>query len=200
MTKEHYLALVHRTRNGDQQAAQQLFEGLAVRLRVLVKHKLWGWSRDEHNDLIQATLTTFLEKIQEVNENPSAFVMQILNNKIGNEIRTKTSRQSIPIAGDSPSDFEPTASGVPAPFAVVASPDAADAGIESREELERVTRAIDALRPFCRAAFKGILEGKSIGEVWAALRSVEPRLNRSAFDKRLFQCRKELRRMILSPA
>ena len=195
MTKDEYIQLVKLTQQGDQQAAAQLFAHLSVRLKVVVKHKLWGWSTDDQNDLIQATLATFVEKIQEVIENPSAFVVQILSNKIGNELRVRRSRQYVSVASDIVTNHELPEGATSSRSVVLASTVKADTGIESSEELALVVRAIDNLRPFCRAVFKGMIEGMYVSEIWDALRLTEPGLTRSAFDKRIFDCRKQLKRL-----
>jgi hypothetical protein len=65
--------------------------------------------------------------------------------------------------------------------------------MESRQEVQDVIRAIDKLNPFCRAVFKGIIEGLPISEIWGSIRQIDPKLSRSAFDKRIFDCRRKLR-------
>lgn len=200
MTKQTYIELVKLTREGDEKAAAQLFTELKVRLTVLVKHRLWGWSKDEHDDLIQATLETFFIKIQDVTDSPGAFVVQILANKIGNELRVKRSRQYVSVANDVGANSAVVGGQALTGSVVLVSNEAADTRAESREELSRVVRAIDSLSPFCRAVFKGMIEGMYVKEIWDSLQMTEPGLSRSAFDKRVFNCRKQLRRLTVNRA
>lgn len=195
MTKDEYIQLVKLSQQGDQQAAARLIAHLSVRLKVVVKHKLWGWSADDQNELVQATLATFVEKIQEIIENPSAFVVQILSNKIGNELRVRRSRQYVAVASDIVTNQDMLEGATSSGSVVLASNETADSRIESSEELTLVVRAIDSLKPFCRAVFKGMIEGMYVSEIWDALRLTEPGLSRSTFDKRIFDCRKQLRRL-----
>jgi RNA polymerase sigma factor (sigma-70 family) len=166
-------------------------------LGAIVKHKIWWWPKEDQDDILQATLTLFVEKLHQINENPCAYAVQILSNHIGNEIQ-KRRRQQWQIVGIETSDRKDDYSGNASPSAqrYLASDDDPARRMESREELEIVIRAIDKLKPFCRMVFKGMIEGLSLGEIWEAVNGVEPGLTRPTFDKRIFDCRKRLRRLL----
>ncbi len=194
MNREDYLKLLERYRKGDRLAADRLFEQLAVRLRTIVKHKVGWWSNQDQEDLVQSTLTVLVEKSHEIRENPCGYVVKVLNNRIGNEIQKRALRTGIPLTQDV-SGGEVRLEGVlwyPEGIEPVSDLHA-DSGLEGRMELDRIIRAIDRLKPFCRAVFKGIIEDMAIGEIWEAIRRTEPALSRTAFDKRVFDCRKQLR-------
>jgi DNA-directed RNA polymerase specialized sigma24 family protein len=153
------------------------------------------WPRQEQEDLIQSTLLVFVEKFHEVRDNPSAFVVQILANRIGNELQKKRRRREIPIVDDScDDDFE-----VPGVLSQSHSrelvSDESPERMASRHEVQEIVLAIDRLSPFCRTLFKGIIEGMPISEIWDSIRLVEPELSRSAYDKRIFDCRRNLRHL-----
>jgi DNA-directed RNA polymerase specialized sigma24 family protein len=166
-------------------------------LRIIAKHRVWWWSAEDREDVIQSTLTVFLEKIHEVRDNPGAFVVQVLSYQIGNELRRKRVHTGFSLDQDSRmNDSASNSSRLPEHSAELTSDANADRGVEKREEMLLVARAIDNLKPFCRAVFKAMIEDFTVGEIWDSVRQTESGLTRSAFDKRVFECRRKLKQMV----
>lgn len=193
MDKHSYVQLVDAAVKGDREALNKLIETLTIRLRSVVKHRVGWWPEQEQEDLIQSTLVVFVEKLGDIRSNPCAFIVQILSNRIGNELQKKRRRRDVSIVNGSDSDEF----AMPGVLSLTHSPElAADASPErlhQQLEIQVIIRAIDRLSPFCRTVFKGIIEGLAIGDIWADLSAIEPSLTRNAFDKRIFECRKRLR-------
>ena len=78
----------------------QLLEKLKVRLQPVLKCRLQGWSLEDRQDIMQDTLTVFLEKMGSINSNPHMYTFKILKNKIGNALQTRQKRVDIPIVVD----------------------------------------------------------------------------------------------------
>ncbi len=197
MKNSEYFELVSRAKMGDLDAMNTLSVALTERLRVVVKHRVWAWPAEEQADLVQTSLSIFLGKLHEIRGSPAAFAIQILANQIGNELQRKRRRTGLAIIND-PGQSTPLESGLMSlsNSAELASADNADRGLESREQLQLIIRTIDQLKPFCRVVFKGMIEDRSIGDIWEAVLKAEPALSRSAFDKRIYECRKRLRDLI----
>jgi DNA-directed RNA polymerase specialized sigma24 family protein len=64
--------------------------------------------------------------------------------------------------------------------------------LERKENAERIRAAMSHLSEFCQTVFAGLLEGMRMSEIWERFRVLEPGLQRSAFDKRTFACRRKL--------
>jgi DNA-directed RNA polymerase specialized sigma24 family protein len=178
-----------KAKTGDSASLGRLCEAAKVRLLLVVKYRLRGWSNSDMEDLVQDTLATFCEKIQLVDRTPMAFALWILRQKIGNELQKahRTRERSFSEATENSRReaddrvFDP------------ADPDDDPAVLLDRKEnLERMRRAIGLLSEFCQTVFAGLLEGRRIQEIWERYREIEPGLQRSAFDKRTHACRRKL--------
>lgn len=199
MNNQEYIQLVKASRAGDTHAASRLFEELAVRLRVIAKHKVGWWPAQEQEDLVQSTLLIFFEKLGEIKDNPCAYAVQVLANQIGSELQKKRRRQYISIVDDSVKDGMGTLGAHSLSHARDLASAARSEHEDTREEIQHIIVAIDRLKPFCRTVFKGIIQELAIAEIWEAVRRTEPGLTRSAFDKRIFDCRKQLRHVLGKP-
>lgn len=197
MDHAEFLRLTRSAQGGNQAALNELCRELEVRLGAIVKHKIWWWPKEDQDDVLQVTLTLFVEKLHQINENPCAYAVQILSYHIGNEIQKRRRRQG-QIVGIETNGREDDYSGSAAPSAqrYLASDDDPARATESREQFEIVVRAIDKLRPFCRTVFKGMIEELTLSELWEAVKEAEPGLSRPTFDKRIFDCRKRLRHLL----
>jgi DNA-directed RNA polymerase specialized sigma24 family protein len=190
MINEQDLArLLELAKGGDSASLGQLCEEARVRLTLIVKYRLRGWSETERQDLVQDTLLTFCEKIQVVDRTPMAFALWILRQKIGNEfqkVRRSRERSFSNVAGDSTRDDDN-------PSLDPADPaDDPATAYDRKETLTALRDAIGKLDEFCRAVFAGLLEGMKMQEIWERYRDLEPRLHRGAFDKRTHMCRRKL--------
>jgi DNA-directed RNA polymerase specialized sigma24 family protein len=182
---------LERAKCGDEESLNRLCRDAEVRLKLVVKYRLRGWSREDQEDLVQSTLLTFCEKIQLVEHTPMAFALWILRQKIGSELQ-KVRRQK----EGSLTEYVQSENGHdPARVhrgAVLKAPDNVEDEFERREKVQRVLDAMTHLSEFCRAVMTGILEGMRIAEIWDRFQRIEPQLTRSAFDKRVHACRQRL--------
>jgi DNA-directed RNA polymerase specialized sigma24 family protein len=188
-------ALLHETQAGQTEARESLCRELSVRLLAIAQYRLWGWPRQDQEDLVQDCLVTVLQKIDQVESNPHLYACQVLYNKIGDALRRRKIIK-VPLASDSPPGEEPR--GIAIDPAI--HPDGDGAGFaartEARDRMAVVQRAIKDLSVFCRTFFLGMLEERSVQEIWGLVRQVEPDLKRSAFDKRIFDCRRRLKNLV----
>jgi RNA polymerase sigma factor (sigma-70 family) len=192
-----FLRLTRSAQGGDAAALNELCRELVVRLRAIVKHKIWWWSAQDQEDALQATLIVFVEKLPQIRDNPCAFAAQILSNHIGNEIQKRRRRQEVSISSEMGSGDEDDGGGHSLALErLYASDDDPERAVESRDQFDRVLRAIEKLKPFCRAVFKGMIEELYVGEIWETIQRAEPGLTRSAFDKRIYDCRKRLQKLV----
>jgi RNA polymerase sigma factor (sigma-70 family) len=197
MDHANFITLTQRAQGGDQAALNELCHELNVRLGPIVKHKIWWWPKEDQDDVLQATLTLFIEKLPEILENPCGYAVQILSNQIGNEIQKRRRRQgNIVRIETTEREDDYKGGGAQSSERYLASDDNPARTMESREEFEIVVRAINRLTPFCRMVFKGMIEELSPGEIWEAVERTEPSLTRATFYKRIFDCRKRLRQLI----
>jgi RNA polymerase sigma factor (sigma-70 family) len=187
--------LLDACRLNDAFAREQLFKALRVRLVTITQYRLRGVSKEVIEDLVQNTLTLVIERITAIDSNPQLYALQILRNKIGDHLRGRARRTDQSLsptgydAGDEPGEIQDTTLADPESVAF-------ETHVESAEIVQTIRRAIRKLTPICQALFAALLEQRSINEVWELAQETEPGLNRSAFDKRLFDCRKRLRVLI----
>jgi DNA-directed RNA polymerase specialized sigma24 family protein len=185
--------LLARSRSGDPTARERLCHEIAVRLRLVLQCRLRGWARADLEDLLQNTLVVFIEKLAEIESNPQLFAYGILRNKIGDELRRRQRRMEIPgeapPAEDARRAVDSMAEDRSASFA---------ASLESKDLVQHISRTIRSMSLFCRTFFLGILEEKTVQELWGIFRVLEPNLQRGTFDKRVYDCRRKLRELLQS--
>jgi DNA-directed RNA polymerase specialized sigma24 family protein len=178
---------------GQISARECLCRELTVRLRVVAQYRLWGWPQADRDDVVQDCLTTFLQKMEQVTSNPHLYAGEILRHKIGDALRRKTIR--VPLETDCSEDGDSHL----ATFNPALNPEDGDgfaARTESRDRMARVQEAIKHLSSFCRTFFLGVMEEQSVQELWGFFKELEPDLQRSAFDKRIFDCRRKLKQLV----
>lgn len=189
MNEQDLARLLDLAKRGDAASLGRLREEARVRLSLVVKYRLRGWSDADRQDLVQDALVTFCEKINSLDRTPMAFALWILRQKIGNEfqkVRRLRERSFSEIAADS------NRSGDTSVLDPADPSDDPAAELDRKETLIRVHGAINKLDDFCRTVFIGLLEGLRIQEIWDRYRVLEPGLQRSAFDKRTHGCRRKL--------
>ncbi|HEX7344510.1 MAG TPA: sigma factor [bacterium] len=189
-------ALLKRAQRDDVSAVTELLSNLAVTLRPIVQYRLRGWSRQDHDDILQETLITFARKLKQIESTPQHYAAGILRNKIGDALRSRERRSEI-----SRSDEAAEASPVWRHEVEIAlrqqNPEEDLLGqIDNDELIERIRRAVSKLSLFCQAFFVGILEGQNMADLWELFKAAEPNLERNAFRKRIFACRLKLKALL----
>jgi RNA polymerase sigma factor (sigma-70 family) len=187
-----YNSLLLLSRAGDTRAREQLFSALQVRLRTILKYRLRGWSEEELDDVLQDTLLVVVEKLDQVESNPDYFALNVLRNKIGNRIIRHRRHLQVSLDPTGSNDEREEEGSV---IDALASPDDNVAVLESDATAEVIRCAIGRLSPLCQALFTALLENLSVAETWDLFHATQQNLQRSAFDKRLFDCRRKLRRL-----
>jgi DNA-directed RNA polymerase specialized sigma24 family protein len=186
--------LLRRSQAGDQEAQNDLFRKLEVRLRPIVKYRLWEWPVEDHEDIVQDTLTVFFEKIDLIKSNPDFYVYKILQNKIGNAYQKHQQDMKITAQPDENGKYETKSNRQQRSQSNPRSSFLAQ--IESRDLINYVQEAIKRLPSFCQTFFLALFAGQKIQEIWEYFKELEPELQRGAFDKRLHNCRKKLTDLI----
>ncbi|MBI5058902.1 hypothetical protein HZB60_03840 [candidate division KSB1 bacterium] len=188
--------LLSQAKRGNRAALDKLCRALAERLRVALQSRLWGWSRQDQEDILQNTLLVFADKYSHIEDNPHIFALQVMHNKIGDALRHMKSSASIRgnRADFADSDVDETSEAVP-----IGETDPESnygARIDGTALLQRIHAELVRLPRFCRMFIVAMLEGKAVLDVWDVAHTAEPYLTRRAFDKRIFMCRKRLREAI----
>jgi DNA-directed RNA polymerase specialized sigma24 family protein len=186
--------VLQKTKAGQPAAWDELCRELSVRLFQIAKYRLWGWSDPDLEDIVQDCLCTFWQKLDHVESNPQAYACEILRNKIGNALQRRKF-QNLPLSSDYREEGDGNRSAVDPP-AVESPDDGILTGLASRDRLNKVCKAIMDLQDFCRNFFLGLVEGRTIQEMWILYSQREPDLRRNAFDKRVYDCRQRLRRLV----
>ena len=188
-------ALLKACRHDDTVAREQLFSALRVRLLMIAQYRLRGVSTEVIEDLVHITLSVVIERIATIESNPHLYALQILRNKIGDYLRgrARKSEQTLSATGAEDGDGSGDIQN-----AVLADPGATSfvTRVENIDIVQIIRRAIRQLTPICQALFLALLEERSVNEVWELAQTSEPKLARSTFDKRLFDCRKRLRVLV----
>lgn len=174
-------SLLLEAKSGDQNCQNELIKALSVRLRLFIKYRCCGWSPEDQEDILQETLEVFWHKLDSISDHPERYAHKILLNKIGNELQKRRGKyRALPeTIGDHNTTF------IDESLDVVTR-------IEQQENKNKFVVAIKRLSPYCRTLFMGLLEGKSICEMWEAFSSSDLGLTRSAFDTRNKRCRDKL--------
>jgi DNA-directed RNA polymerase specialized sigma24 family protein len=189
-----YNALFRACKSGDTAARESLFRHLQVRLRSILKYRLRGWPVEELDDILQDTMLVVTEKLDQVESNPHYYALDVLRKKIGSSISRRRRRVNLSIdpTGGEEREDDGTAGG-----AVVLPGEEMDLTmLESAEIAAAIRRAIHHLSPLCQALFAALIENRSIAETWDLFSATESGLRRSTFDKRVFDCRRKLRRLL----
>jgi DNA-directed RNA polymerase specialized sigma24 family protein len=185
--------LLAKAKSGVPGADDQLCKELEVRLRSVIQYRLWGWSKEDLDDIIQNTLVVFCEKINQIDSNPHYFALNIMRNKVGDALRSHKSGREVSLE---PGEANDGLSGIPTPIETISDDDERSdftQEIENKELNEKIRLAIKKMSTFCKTFFLAVLEDQPISEIWDCFRQAERDLSRSTFDKRIFDCRKRLR-------
>lgn len=188
-------ALLRASKSGDTGARERLFRHLQVRLRPILKYRLWGWPVEELEDILQDALLVVAEKLDQVESNPHYFALDVLRKKIGGSISRHHRRVHLSI-DPTGTDEERGERGAAASPAALPSHEIDVAALESADTAEAIRKAIGRLSPLCQALFTALLENRSVAETWELFGGTEKGLRRSTFDKRLFDCRRKLRQLL----
>ncbi len=145
-----------------------------------------------HREILSSTLVVVLEKLPEIQDNPHFFALAVLKNKIGDALRSEKiyNRRHVAVAGlsgvagDQGERMDP---------ALLSHNDSFAEKFEKQDFIQAICDSITDLPLKCRAIFLGLLEHRTILEIWEHQSSIEPTLKRATFDKRIFDCRKKLR-------
>ncbi|MFH1863060.1 MAG: hypothetical protein ABH878_09660 [bacterium] len=177
--------LLRRIKEGDSKAKNLLLAELQVRLRPILKYRLWGHPEEDVDDLLQDILTILSVKINYIHSNPDKYALKILRNVVGNAYQRWRKQKNISSLCDSAqmADEKKTHSGQKA--AEIADKDDFKILIETKDLADYIRTAIKQLPTFCQTLFLAILEGRQINELWRYSKKLEPDLKRSAFDKRI---------------
>ena len=186
--------LLKRAQAGDAGSQNDLCGKIKVRLGPILQYRLWGWPPEEYEDILQDTLVVFLQKLDQIDSNPHRYALEILRYKIGDALRTHK-------RGIAQGSYEGHAPVEEVPVKEMAGNTAQARGdftgeLEAKDLADYIREVIKKLSLFCQTFFLAILEDRTIGEVWQLSQEVEPNLHRSAFDKRIFDCRRRLRKLI----
>jgi DNA-directed RNA polymerase specialized sigma24 family protein len=187
--------LLQCAKDGDPKALNQLCQEIQVRLRPILKHRLWEWDSNSLEDILQNTMVVFVEKLMQIENNPHFFAISVLRFKIGDALKSKKKQRKTTESLDSiESEEEPIGKGQ---LMSLADPDS-DFTVpqEIRFMTEQIRSAILKLGKFCKTFFVAMLEERTVSEVWDLFQKLEPGLKRSAFDKRIFDCRRRLKTII----
>jgi DNA-directed RNA polymerase specialized sigma24 family protein len=185
-------AWLAQAKGGNSSALNSLCQAAGVRLALVVKFRLRSWSQEDREDVVQAALLTFCEKIQTVEKTPMAFALWILRQKIGNELQKvrhqrERSLSELDRSGEDGGDTTTADTGLPAD-----PDDTPEIHYLRKEQFERIVRILPLLSDFCRALLAGFLQEKAVHEMWEWFSQIEPDLNRNAFYKRIHDCRQKM--------
>lgn len=183
--------LLKRTKSGDAQAHDELFGELTVTLRPFLELRLRGYSREDKEDVLQETLIIFGQKLGRIKDNPHKYALQILRNKIGHMYRDRTSKVKLSLDSNNPYPHG-LKKVIEKCLDNYKSSDELLDEIVKKEQIDQLQKAIGNLPDFCRSLFITILKGYDREELWRKYKSSLPKLNRNAFRKRIFDCRKKL--------
>lgn len=186
-------ALLSRAKSGDEAGLDELCGIVRVRLLGLVRFKVRGWSREDHEDLVQETLTIFVRDLPKIEHSPLTYAHAILQKRIWNELDKARRHREVSLDARSSSDGGgDSADAFGGRLLGDDSVNVAD-DVERKLQLERVWRAIQSLHhEFCKPLLTALMEGYEIGELWERFHKLDPRLSRNTFYKRVFDCRKRL--------
>lgn len=185
--------LLKSAQKGAVQVLNELCSHLDARLRTIVKYRLWGWSTQECEDIVQDTLMVFTQKLGEITSNPHFYAARILHNKIGNALQshnTETTHrvadevESTSVAKEIQSAQQTTDSHSKTDF---------ERQVEYEELQDQIQSAIAHMGSFCQRFFMYILEGNDKKKMWEYFKNKESGLTRTTYDSRISRCRKRLR-------
>jgi DNA-directed RNA polymerase specialized sigma24 family protein len=185
--------LLHRAKSGDEAGLGELCGVVRVRLLGLVRFKVRGWSREDHEDLVQETLTIFIRDLHKIEHSPLTYAHAILRKRIWNELDKARRSREVSLDQRLPDDkVSDSADALDTRLLRDNSVNVADE-VERKVTLERVWWAIQSLNhKFCKPLLTAIMEGYEIGELWERFSRLDPNLSRNTFYKRVFDCRKRL--------
>jgi DNA-directed RNA polymerase specialized sigma24 family protein len=187
--------LLKAARANEKVAREELFKALEVRLRPVVQYRLRGWSDQDHREILQDTLAVVFMKLNEIDDNPDHFALSVLRNKIGDALRTKSRHTHLSISSTGAAESEESQrsdviSDLPCPDSDFTK------RLEKNDLIRAIRSVIHKLPVLCQSLFTGMLEHRSIIEIWELHSRIDPALSRSTFDKRIFDCRKKLRNLM----
>lgn len=187
--------LLRACKSGDPAARERLFGLLQVRLRSILKYRLRGWPVEELEDILQDALLVVAEKLDQVESNPHYYALDVLRKKIGSSISRRHRRINLSIDPTGGNEDQDDSGAVASP-AMLPSHEIDMTALESADTAEVIRKAIGQLSPLCQALFTALLEKRSVAETWELFGMAESGLRRSTFDKRVFDCRRKLRRLL----
>lgn len=174
-------SLLKGAQKGEKECETELITLLRVRFHQILRYRLYGWSVQDREDILEEALGDFWVKLESGNVKctPQVYAHRILLNIVNREIKRKLKRREISLNEDVRMDYNEEKS-------------AADES-ERSEIAELIKVEIMNMSRFCQAFFLIILEDRKIKDVWELFLRKEPNLTRSAFDLRTRRCRQRLK-------
>ena len=185
--------LLTEAKHGKREALDELCRALEVRLRAVIQSRLWRWSRQDQEEILQDSLLLFTQKYDRIQDNPQYYALQVLHNKIGDAVRHVTFMQKVMASGAPTDEFGLVGPTETEPVGQTDPESDYGERLDQRALLDRILAEAAKMPPFCKLFFMAMLKGKTIGEVWKVVHRAERKVSRSTFYKRIFDCRKKLR-------
>jgi DNA-directed RNA polymerase specialized sigma24 family protein len=179
---EHTLTLddlFRRAQTGDAAALEAYCQAVRGGLILVVKFNYPDFSQETRDDIVQDSLTTFVEKIREINESPQGFLLKILYYNLGSELRRRGVDRKRLDNGDIHTLQKPV------------SPKFED-DIERHDLIAACIRTIDHMREPERTLLRKTFGGENRSMIYEWYRQFDPYANYEAFRKRLYRARQEL--------
>ncbi len=188
-------ALLAEAKAGNAGSLNRLCVELEVRLRQFAVYRLWKSPPAVVDDLVQEALTAFAEKYMQIESNPNYWAVQAFNFVLSHYFRGREVRKHESLNAQEADDGG-AATALEAEASIAAPVSNAHDLVERDELRTRMARALIGMSPFCREFFRTLLHGRAVADYWDVCRNREPALQRSAFDKRIFDCRRRLRQQV----
>jgi DNA-directed RNA polymerase specialized sigma24 family protein len=177
--------LLDAAKVGDQQALGELLKEINIRTRPVATFRLQGSLASRVDDVMQEMNIIFYRDLHKIKDHPVRFVRKILIYLILNEYRRNR------LTGFD----DPNESGIPLVQTLRSEIDI-EWAYEHKELHERIVKAYRRLTEKCSVIIGGLIQGNNIQETFQKVLMREPDLKRNSFDQRVFQCRKQLRRLL----
>lgn len=184
--------LLREAQKGDIASQNELCQKICVRLREFIQYRLWGWPSQILEDILQDSLVIFVKKLDQINTNPQKYAVKIMQNKIGDALRSRQAKREVAI------DSTKSQNSNQGVVLGERNSEMADTRVSFAEDVEvrdlilLIKREIKKLPKHCQIYFSALLEGKMVGEVWRFFKELEPDLKRASFDSRVHRCRQRL--------
>lgn len=187
--------LLRDAKNEDSFALNELLRLLHVRIHEDPQFSSKGWGSELDSDLLQDSFEVFIQKLDNVKDNPYNYFKQIVRYKIQDKINARKRMRERIDDSVHESSFNDEKGSSHGGFENIPYDDTFTERVEDRDTLDLTIKAINQLSEFCSKFFKAIINNQD-EKLWRITAMLDFQMSESALNTRIHRCRHSLKKLV----